>query len=75
MGRSPVLGDVVNRRHLGKVVMNEIEDVYLQVITSQTSALANQRNDIELMRRQLDASILLIKALGGGWDVQQLPKS
>jgi outer membrane protein TolC len=45
------------------------------VITSQTSALANQRNDIELMRRQLDASILLIKALGGGWDVQQLPKS
>jgi hypothetical protein len=28
MDRSPVLGDVVNRRHLGKVVMNEIEDVF-----------------------------------------------
>jgi outer membrane protein TolC len=50
-------------------------ELYLQVITSQTTALANQRNDIELMRRQLDASVLLIKALGGGWDVQQLPKS
>jgi NodT family efflux transporter outer membrane factor (OMF) lipoprotein len=50
-------------------------ELYLQVITSQTTALANQRNDIELMRRQLDASVLLIKALGGGWNVQQLPKS
>jgi outer membrane protein TolC len=50
-------------------------ELYLQVITSQTTALANQRNDIDLMRRQLDASVLLIKALGGGWNVQQLPKS
>jgi NodT family efflux transporter outer membrane factor (OMF) lipoprotein len=49
-------------------------DLYLLVITSQTTALANQRNDIDLMRRQLDASVLLIKALGGGWDVKQLPK-
>jgi NodT family efflux transporter outer membrane factor (OMF) lipoprotein len=50
-------------------------ELYLQVVTSQTTALANQRNDIDLMRRQLDASVLLIKALGGGWDVRQLPKS
>jgi len=49
-------------------------ELYLQVVTSQTVALANQRNDIELMHRQLDASVLLIKALGGGWDSQQLPK-
>jgi NodT family efflux transporter outer membrane factor (OMF) lipoprotein len=50
-------------------------ELYLQVITSQTTALQNQRNDIDLMRRQLDASVLLIKALGGGWDTAQLPKS
>jgi NodT family efflux transporter outer membrane factor (OMF) lipoprotein len=50
-------------------------ELYLQVVASQTTALANQRNDIDLERRQLDASVLLIKALGGGWDVQQLPKS
>jgi NodT family efflux transporter outer membrane factor (OMF) lipoprotein len=50
-------------------------ELYLQVITSQTTALMNQRNDIDLMRRHLDASVLLIKALGGGWDVAQLPKS
>jgi NodT family efflux transporter outer membrane factor (OMF) lipoprotein len=49
-------------------------ELYLQVITSQTIALQNQRNDIDLMRRQLDASVLLIKALGGGWDTAQLPK-
>jgi NodT family efflux transporter outer membrane factor (OMF) lipoprotein len=48
-------------------------ELYLEVVTSQTVALANQRNDIDLMRRQLDASVLLIKALGGGWNTQQLP--
>ena len=49
-------------------------DTYLQVITSQTTALSNQRNEIEIMRRRLEASILLIKALGGGWTTAQLPK-
>jgi NodT family efflux transporter outer membrane factor (OMF) lipoprotein len=49
-------------------------DLYLEVITSQTAALADQRNDIDIRRRQLDASVLLIKALGGGWDIQQSPK-
>jgi NodT family efflux transporter outer membrane factor (OMF) lipoprotein len=48
-------------------------DTYLQVITSQTAALQNERNDIEILRRRLDASVLLIKALGGGWDTGQLP--
>lgn len=49
-------------------------ELYLQVVASQATALANQRNDINLMQRQLDASVLLIKALGGGWDIQQLPR-
>ena len=48
-------------------------DTYLQVITWQTSALQNERNDIDIERRRLEASVLLIKALGGGWNVQQLP--
>jgi NodT family efflux transporter outer membrane factor (OMF) lipoprotein len=48
-------------------------DLYLEVITSQTTALADQRNEIDITRRRLDASVLLIKALGGGWDDQQLP--
>jgi outer membrane protein TolC len=47
-------------------------DLYLEVVTSQTTALGDQRNEIDITRRQLDASVLLIKALGGGWDAQQL---
>jgi NodT family efflux transporter outer membrane factor (OMF) lipoprotein len=49
-------------------------DNYLQVITAQTALLTNQRNDIDIMRRRIDASILLVKAIGGGWDTTQLPK-
>jgi NodT family efflux transporter outer membrane factor (OMF) lipoprotein len=49
-------------------------DNYLQVITAQTTYLANERNDIDIMRRRMDSSVLLIKALGGGWDTSQLPK-
>jgi NodT family efflux transporter outer membrane factor (OMF) lipoprotein len=50
------------------------EDPYLQVITAQTVALMNQRNDVDIQRRRMEASILLVKALGGGWDVADLPK-
>ncbi len=48
-------------------------DTYLQVITAQTIELANERNAIDILRRRLDASVLLIKALGGGWNVSKLP--
>ena len=49
-------------------------DSYLQVTTAQTVALMNQRNDIDILRRRMNASVLLVKALGGGWDVADLPK-
>lgn len=50
-------------------------DTYLQVVTSQTTALANERNDIDILRRRLEANVLLIKAMGGGWTVSNLPKT
>jgi NodT family efflux transporter outer membrane factor (OMF) lipoprotein len=59
---------IFNNRYVGGI------DTYLQVVTAQTTALANERNDIDIMRRQMDASVLLIKALGGGWNVTNLPK-
>jgi NodT family efflux transporter outer membrane factor (OMF) lipoprotein len=49
-------------------------DNYLQVITAQTILLMNQRNDIDLQRRRMDATVLLVKAVGGGWDTTRLPK-
>ena len=49
-------------------------DNYLQVITAQTATLANQRTEIDILRRRMDASVLLVKGLGGGWDVAELPK-
>jgi NodT family efflux transporter outer membrane factor (OMF) lipoprotein len=59
---------IFNNRYVGGL------DTYLQVVTAQTTALSNERNDIDIMRRQMDASVLLIKALGGGWNVTDLPK-
>ena len=46
---------------------------YLQVVTAQTFALQNERNQVDILRRRMDATVLLIKALGGGWSVSQLP--
>jgi NodT family efflux transporter outer membrane factor (OMF) lipoprotein len=48
-------------------------DNYLQVITALTIALTNERNEIDIQRRRMDASVLLIKALGGGWNVKDMP--
>lgn len=46
---------------------------YLEVITNQAIALSNERAEVDLVRRRMDASVLLIKALGGGWDTSKLP--
>ncbi len=46
---------------------------YLEVITAQSAALSNKRAAVDILRRQMLASVLLIKALGGGWDVSHLP--
>jgi NodT family efflux transporter outer membrane factor (OMF) lipoprotein len=47
---------------------------YLEVITAQSIALANERSEVDIQRRRMAAAVHLIKALGGGWDVSQLPK-
>lgn len=46
---------------------------YLEVITAQSIALTNERTDVDLMRRRMNASVALVKALGGGWDTSKLP--
>lgn len=41
---------------------------YLGVVTAQALSLANQRTAVQLLGRQLIASVALIKATGGGWN-------
>ena len=46
---------------------------YLTVITEQAALLNAQDIATELLTRRLTASVLLIQALGGGWDTTKLP--
>jgi NodT family efflux transporter outer membrane factor (OMF) lipoprotein len=48
-------------------------DSYLNVIVAQTTLLTNERTLANLQLQQMTGSVQLIKALGGGWDVSQLP--
>jgi NodT family efflux transporter outer membrane factor (OMF) lipoprotein len=46
---------------------------YLAVIVLQATLLQAERQEIDILTRRLTASVLLIEALGGGWDTSQLP--
>jgi NodT family efflux transporter outer membrane factor (OMF) lipoprotein len=45
---------------------------YLNVISAQTIALNNERTAAQIMGNRLTAAVLLIKALGGGWNISAL---
>jgi NodT family efflux transporter outer membrane factor (OMF) lipoprotein len=46
---------------------------YLEVITAQSIDLQDEYAEVDILKRRLEASVLLIKALGGGWDISKLP--
>ena len=48
-------------------------DNYLSVAVAQVQALAAQTDEVQILTRQMQASVSLIRALGGGWTVQALP--
>jgi NodT family efflux transporter outer membrane factor (OMF) lipoprotein len=48
-------------------------DPYLNVVTLQTTLLSNQQTLANLHVLEMTASVTLIEALGGGWDLSQLP--
>jgi len=46
---------------------------YLQVLTAQTVALQDETAAVNILSHRLTDSVLLVEALGGGWDTSQLP--
>ena len=50
-------------------------DQFLQVFTRHTIALQNEQNDVDILWRRMDATVLFIKTLGGVWNVSQLPQA
>jgi NodT family efflux transporter outer membrane factor (OMF) lipoprotein len=47
---------------------------YLEVITTQSTALADEQTFANIQTRRMSASVQLIKAIGGTWDTSQLPR-
>ena len=48
---------------------------YLNVVAVQTVALNNERTAVGILGQRLTASVLLVKAIGGGWHAADLPKA
>jgi NodT family efflux transporter outer membrane factor (OMF) lipoprotein len=45
---------------------------YTSVITAQATALTSERTALDILYRRMAASVLLTKALGGGWSEQNI---
>lgn len=50
-------------------------DSYLNVITAQNTVLTNRETEVSIQLREMTASVLLVVALGGGWDNGTLPST
>jgi multidrug efflux system outer membrane protein len=58
--------DIANNRYVGGVT------TYLDVITAQTTLLSSERLETQLLGQQMVSSVYLVKALGGGWDTNEI---
>jgi NodT family efflux transporter outer membrane factor (OMF) lipoprotein len=60
--------DLSNMRYTGGVTS------YLEVIIAQSAALADEVTAVNILGRRMADTVLLIQALGGGWDRSSLPQ-
>jgi outer membrane protein TolC len=47
---------------------------YLEVITAENAALTDEVTAVNILGRRMASAVQLIQALGGVWDVSELPK-
>ena len=47
---------------------------YLEVITAQNAALSDELTAVNILGRRMASAVLLIEAIGGGWDRGSLPQ-
>lgn len=47
---------------------------YLEVITAQNAALSDEVTAVNILGRRMASAVLLVEALGGGWDSASLPQ-
>jgi NodT family efflux transporter outer membrane factor (OMF) lipoprotein len=47
---------------------------YLEVTIAQSAALADEVTAVAILTRRMTFSVQLVKALGGGWNVSQIPR-
>jgi NodT family efflux transporter outer membrane factor (OMF) lipoprotein len=48
-------------------------DPYVTLLTTQTALLATRQSLVSAQVQQMDSAVLLVEALGGGWDKADLP--
>ena len=48
---------------------------YLEVATTENTSLQAQLSNVAIQQRRMSASVLLVKALGGGWQVGDLKEA
>jgi NodT family efflux transporter outer membrane factor (OMF) lipoprotein len=65
-------------REAERLTLNQYQQgtvAYTAVITAQTTRLTNEETALSILESRLLASVALIQALGGGWDMKQLPSN
>ena len=65
-------------REAERIIFNQYKAgtvAYTNVVVAQTAALANAETVIDIRQSRLVASVALIQALGGGWDVSAIPNN
>jgi NodT family efflux transporter outer membrane factor (OMF) lipoprotein len=60
--------ELANTRYQGGVTS------YLEVTTAQSAALSDEVTAVNILGRRMVNAVLLVQALGGGWDSSQLPR-